>query len=93
MSLQDILKMLNKNLSNVNFSLSEHTLKIAENDTAIHTKADATVSLQVDSLDHKVAAIEHHLKQVRLLSSALIEYKSQHCDIYHLLFTSACIGG
>lgn len=62
-SLQDILKMLNKSLSTMNFTISEHATKITDNHDSILTKADATVAVSVDALDRKVTVIEHHLKQ------------------------------
>ena len=63
LSLQDVLKMVNKNITTMGGTLKEHTSQITESSEIISTKADATVGMLVESLDHKIAAIEHHLKQ------------------------------
>ncbi len=63
MSLQDILKMLNKASQSTEAALLEHAEKITENNNILQTKADATISYTVDSAINKLEAIEAHLKR------------------------------
>lgn len=63
MSLQDILKMLNKSLNGMGTTLTEHTNQICDNTATILTKADATIAVQVTDVEKRVDGIEYHLKQ------------------------------
>jgi hypothetical protein len=62
-ALLDVLKTCHGNMSTAEKTLSEHGAKIAENQEAIATKADATVAFAVQSLDKDVLAIKTHLKK------------------------------
>ena len=63
MNLQDVLKMVNKIITNTSTTVSEHTTQLDQNTAAISTKADATLGLTVNECQNKLEAIEAHLKQ------------------------------
>ena len=63
MSLQDVLKLVNKQNSKIEFNIEDHNNRINENADVISTKADGTVQLEVNILDGKVSAIEDHLQK------------------------------
>ena len=62
MTLQDVLKLLKKDFGKMEFAQEDQRNKIQDNTDAILTKADATVQLEVNTLNEKVSAIEDHLK-------------------------------
>lgn len=63
MSLFDVLKYCQRDLTDINGAVKSHEARLLENTEAIATKADATVAFAVQTLDKDVLAIKNHLKQ------------------------------
>ncbi len=63
MPLLDILKDCCIRLNNIDSTNTQHSQMIAESQTAITTKADATVTFAVQSLDRDVSTIKSYLKK------------------------------
>ena len=63
MNLQDVLRLVNKTITNTSNTVTEHSTQLNDNTAAIGTKADATLGLEVNECRVKLEAIEAHLKQ------------------------------